>query len=290
MKRISIVALGLVLTLAFSGCGNNTPGGTPSSGAVSGSSPSAAAGSSSSSAIVAAAAAPLTSEAADPAIAEQVTEAEATETVETGAASQALALRIAEMKPEPASQWQEGTHYTRLLPVQPTGAAPGQIEITEVFWYGCSHCYALEPYLESWRKNSKAAYVSFVRLPVMWGTVHQTHARVFYTAEMLGKLAELHTPIFQEIQKNQNPLTSADRIESFFTSHGVSQADFQKTFSSFAVESSLKRAATLGLRYKVESVPLIVINGKYVTDVGRAGGHQQLIALINELASRERGT
>jgi thiol:disulfide interchange protein DsbA len=124
----------------------------------------------------------------------------------------------------------------------------------------------------------------------MWAAVHHTHARLFYTAELLGKLDELHSQIFAEIHQRHNPLTSAESIEAFFTTHGVSQADFQKDFSSFAVESSLKRAESLGLRYKVESVPLIVINGKYVTDVGKAGGQQQLLSLINELASRERGT
>jgi thiol:disulfide interchange protein DsbA len=222
---------------------------------------------------------------------EQITETGSTESVDTSAASaQSMALRIAEMPPEPASKWKEGVNYTRLVPTQPTNAAPGQVEVAEVFWYGCPHCYALDPYLENWRKNGKPAFVSFVRVPVMWGAVHHTHARLFYTAEMLGKLEELHTAIFQEINRNANSLASAERIETFFTSHGVSQADFQKAFSSFAVESSLKRAETLGLRYKVESVPLIVINGKYVTDVGRAGGQQQLIALINDLASRERGT
>jgi thiol:disulfide interchange protein DsbA len=144
--------------------------------------------------------------------------------------------------------------------------------------------------LENWRKNTKPAYVSFVRVPVMWAAVHHTHARLFYTAELLGKLDDLHSQIFAEIHQRHNPLTSVESIEAFFTSHGVSQADFQKSFSSFAVESSLKRAESLGLRYKVDSVPMFVINGKYVTDVGRAGGQQQLLSLINELASRERGT
>jgi protein dithiol oxidoreductase (disulfide-forming) len=224
------------------------------------------------------------------ATAEQVTETDGAEPADSATTAQPLALRIAEVKPEPASQWKEGVHYTRLVPTQPTTAAPGQVEVTEVFWYGCPHCYALDSVLENWRKTAKPGYVSFVRVPVMWATVHHTHARLFYTAELLGKLDELHSQIFEEIHQRHNPLTSVASIETFFTAHGVSQADFQKSFSSFAVESSLKRAESLGLRYKVESVPMFVINGKYVTDVGRAGGQQQLLSLINELASRERGT
>ncbi|MGE0115626.1 MAG: thiol:disulfide interchange protein DsbA/DsbL [Steroidobacteraceae bacterium] len=287
MKRISVAALGLTLLMAVTGCGNNAP-----DGGVTGKNDSATTSAPVSVAETAATAsnqAPAVAE--EPVAGEQVTEtggsAESMDTDSTTA--QPLALRITEMQAEPASQWKEGVHYSRLLPAQPTGAIPGQVEVTEVFWYGCPHCYALDSYLENWRKNGKAAYISFVRVPVMWGAIHHMHARLYYTAELLGKLEELHTPIFEEIHRNHNPLASAASIESFFTSHGVSQADFQKAFSSFAVEASLKHADMLGLRYKVESVPLIVINGKYVTDVGRAGGQQQLLALINELASREHG-
>jgi thiol:disulfide interchange protein DsbA len=286
MKHISIAALGtLALMLTLTGCGRSAP----SSSGVQTSATSTA-----SAPIVKNAEA--TSTAAPPDVqaqvsaAEQVTETGGSESVESSSSAQPLALRIAELKPEPPSQWKEGTHYNRLIPVQPTNAAPGQIEVTEMFWYGCPHCFALDPYLESWRKAGRANYISFVRVPVMWGAVHRTHARVYYAADMLGKLEALHPLIFQEIHQNNDPLTEPDQIEKFFISHGVAQADFQKVFSSFAVETSLKRAETLGLRYKVDSVPLIVINGKYVTDVGRAGSPQQLIALINELASRERGT
>ena len=279
------LVLGLALALAFAGCTKRSD--NPESASTSG--PSTTATSASSGATTATTeSAP--GEAGTPELAEEVTETADDEAVNDGTPSQALPLRIVEMKPEPTSQWREGTHYDRLLPAQPTSALPGQIEVTEVFWYGCPHCYVLDPYLENWRKSNKPSYVSFVRVPVMWGPVHHTHARLFYTAEMLGKLDELHPLIFQEIHKNHDPLTDLDRIEEFFTSHGVGQADFQKAFSSFAVESSLKRAETLCLRYKVDSVPLIVVNGKYVTDVGKAGGPQQLIALIDELAGREHGT
>jgi thiol:disulfide interchange protein DsbA len=287
MKRISVLALGCALLLSLGGCGQSD---APSSTADTNTTPTSAP-------ITEAAETPAdvvaeaTTATEEQALGEQITETGDAEASEADATSaQPMALRIAEMQPEPASKWKEGVNYTRLVPTQPTNAAPGQVEVTEVFWYGCPHCYALDPYLESWRKNGKPAFVSFVRLPVMWSQGHVAHARMFYTAESLGRLEEMHGKLFREMQVNRNLLNSPALIEKFFTDNGVSQADFQKAFSSFAVESSLKRAEALGLRYKVESVPLIVINGKYVTDVGRAGGQQQLIALINELASRERGT
>ena len=221
--------------------------------------------------------------------AEQPSEFGGTSSVATDNSTLA-SLKISELPAPPPSRWKEGENYKLLVPVQPTNAKPGEIEVAEVFWYGCPHCLALDPYLESWRKNGKAGYVSFVRIPVMWGAIHRAHARVFYTADLLGKLDTLHTAIFNEIQTNHNPLQETEQVKSFFVSKGVSAADFQKAYSSFGIDTALKQAEALGLRYKVESVPLIIINGKYLTDVGMAGGREQLIALINHLAAREHGT
>lgn len=220
-----------------------------------------------------------------------VSEMDSEESVEPSPAiAQPLALRIAETKPEPASQFKEGVNYMRLVPAQPSSGPADEVEVTEAFWYGCPHCYALDPFLESWRKQGKPAYVNFVRIPAIWNERMRTHARIFYTAELLGKLDELHGEVFNEIHQRNDPLNTAESVEAFFTAHGVAKDAFEKAFSSFSVESNLKRALTLNERYRVDSVPTIIVNGKYVTDVGKAGGQKQLIALINELAAREHGT
>jgi thiol:disulfide interchange protein DsbA len=188
-----------------------------------------------------------------------------------------------------SAKFKEGTNYVKLVPAQPTSVDPGQVEVVEVFWYGCGFCYALDPALESWQARNKPAYVEFVRVPAMWNETVRLHARVFYTAEMLGKLDELHTPIFREIHAKGNNLNSVDRITAFFREHGVSTDEFQKAFSSFAVESKLQRADLLNRRYRIDSVPAIIVNGKYKTDVGMAGSESQLFDLISELAASEHG-
>lgn len=294
MKRSFVVAFAILLSggLGLTACSKTAPvagGGTPlsmTSVPRASSTPSVVAPTATTSS------APVTVDAESSQAPVQLSETGAAETVDaTPTGSQALALKITQVTPPAAlPQWKEGVNYTTLVPAQSTNALPGQVEVAEVFWYGCPHCYALDPYLETWRKQGKADYVSFARVPVMWGAIHRIHARLFYTAELLGKLDEFHSLIFREIHEAKNPLSSAEQIEAFFIAHGVAQADFQKAFSSFAVEASLKRAEALGLRYRIESVPTIIVNGKYVTDVGMAGGPQQLVALINELASREKGT
>jgi len=188
-----------------------------------------------------------------------------------------------------SAKFKEGTNYQKLVPSQPTGVAPGKVEVAEVFWYGCGHCFALDPAIESWKGKSKPAHVEFVRVPAMWNDMLRMHARVFYTAELLGKLDELHTPIFREIHMKNNALNTVEKITAFFREHGVSTDEFQKAFSSFAVESKLQRADFLNRRYRVESVPTVIVNGKYKTDVGMAGGEPQLFQLIGELANSEQG-
>jgi thiol:disulfide interchange protein DsbA len=191
--------------------------------------------------------------------------------------------------------WQEGVNYTRVVPAQPTSVAPGQVEVLEFFWYGCPHCYAIDPEVEAWRK-SKPAYVTFSRVPVMWSEGHRSTARLYYTLESLGKLDALHADVFKEIHVAGDPLVGSDpndtataeRIQAAFVRKlGVPEDSFVKAYHSFAVETDLQRADQLELRYRIEGVPTFVVNGKYVADVRSAGSPEKLITLIGDLAAQE---
>jgi protein dithiol oxidoreductase (disulfide-forming) len=192
----------------------------------------------------------------------------------------------------PSGQWKAGTHYTPLVPAQPTNVAPGKVEVVEVFWYACPHCYTLEPFVQNWLKN-KPEYVEFVRMPVMWGPVHRAHARLFYILESLGR-KDLHAKVFESIHKEQKMLATNDEDgtrkvqRDFATSNGIKGEDFDKAWGSFTVNSALQRAEQLTQRYRVEGVPLVVVNGKYTTDVSHAGGPGQLLQVINDLAASEK--
>jgi protein dithiol oxidoreductase (disulfide-forming) len=192
----------------------------------------------------------------------------------------------------PAGPWKAGVNYTPLVPAQPTNVPAGKVEVVEVFWYACPHCYALEPFIQSWLKN-KPDYIEFVRIPVMWGPVHRAHARLFYILESLGR-RDLHAKVFDTIHKQQNLLVGNDEASTrklqldFATANGITADDFNKAWDSFSVNSSLQRAEQLTERYHVEGVPLIVINGKYTADVSQAGSPGQLLQLINDLAASEK--
>jgi thiol:disulfide interchange protein DsbA len=145
------------------------------------------------------------------------------------------------------------------------------------------------PAIEAWRGKGKPQYVEFVRVPAMWNDALRMHARLFYTAEALGKLDELHSTIFREIHVNNDPLSTVEQMTAFFKKHGVSADEFQKTFASFAVESKLQRADFLNRRFQINSVPQLAVNGKYLTDESMAGGEPELFQVIQELAAHEHG-
>jgi thiol:disulfide interchange protein DsbA len=193
----------------------------------------------------------------------------------------------------PAGRWVAGQHYRPLSPAQPTSVAPGKIEVVEVFWYGCSHCYALEPFIQSWLKKLPRD-VEFVRVPVMWSSTHRAHARMYYTLQALGKVDALHTKVFDAIHQEKLSLvgwSDADTLkqqQSWAVAHGIRADDYANAFNSFTVQSKLQQAEELTTRYKVEGVPLVVINGKYVSDVGMAGSQANLISLINDLVAAEK--
>ena len=193
-----------------------------------------------------------------------------------------------------SSRWALGKNYNQLVPAQPTDSPADKVEVVEVFWYGCGHCYHLDPYLENWRKEGQPAYVNFRRVPVMWNDVNRQHARLFYALQALGKLDQLHTAVFREIHANGNMLADQDPAKgealqvAFLKSKGISAADIKRVYRSFPVESNLQRAEVLTRRYQVTGVPMVVVSGKYTADVGSAGGEQQLLDLINDLSGGAR--
>ena len=205
--------------------------------------------------------------------------------------------RIAALPPEgqlPSVKWTAGTQYKVILPAQPTDVAPGKVEVMEFFWFGCPHCFALEPAVDGWARN-KANYVEFVRVPITWGEVHRAHARLFYTLTALGKLEALHDKVFDAIHLDHQPLfapgdplqTQREQLQ-FAKDNGIGEADFLKAYDAFAVQTSLADADDLGRRYRIEAVPTFVIAGKYQTDLQMAGGESNLFQIINDLAASEK--
>jgi thiol:disulfide interchange protein DsbA len=189
-------------------------------------------------------------------------------------------------------KWRAGTHYTLVEKPQAPSVGGQKVEVIEVFWYGCGHCFELDPTLEDWSR-SKPSYIEFVRVPVMWGPHYRQHAKLFYTLQALRR-PDLHPKVFDAIHRQGLPLANPDETKAraqqfgFLNTHGVTEQQFNAAYDSMTVAVNMQRAEALTRAYNVSSVPVIYINGKYATGVGEAGGAAQLTALINELAATEK--
>lgn len=181
-----------------------------------------------------------------------------------------------------AEEYEEGVHYERVVPAQPTSTV-GKVEVLELFWYGCPHCFRFEPHLERWLKK-KPENAQFVRMPGVFRPSWENHARAFYTAELLGVFDKIHEPLFNAIHVKKRNTDTLDSLRDFFAEHaGVDKNEFIKTFNSFAVETRLRRAKTMGARYGVRGVPAVIVNGKYRVP----GGGADAIKIINYLIEKE---
>lgn len=207
---------------------------------------------------------------------------------------QAIVLAQAEV-PAATHDWkfQEGTHYERLVPTQPTWGGADKIEVAEFFWYGCPHCYTFEPIINDWAENDKPANVRFVRIPAMWNGILVLHGRLFFTEQILVRNGLIEDPegfrsaVFAEYHRRGNRLTSEGSIQALFARFGVSADEFTKAWNSFEVNQNLRKADDLARRYGIASVPAVVVNGKYRTGAQDAGGFQEWMELIDELILRE---
>jgi len=184
------------------------------------------------------------------------------------------------------AEFKEGVQYQTIKNAQPT-TSKDKIEVLELFWYGCPHCYHLETELDTWLKN-KPDDVVFVRLPAILGPSWELHARAFYTAELLGVADKIHKPLFDRIHKEKKPIRNLRQLREFFIAQGVSGQEFDDTYKSFAVITKTNRARQAASLYGISGVPALVVNGKYRTSAREAGGNRQILEVVDFLVEQER--
>jgi len=185
-----------------------------------------------------------------------------------------------------AAQYSEGKQYLRLSTPQPT-SDPNKVEVVELFWYGCSHCFDLEPYIQQWLET-KPNDVVFVRLPAIVGPGWELLAKAYYTADLLGVLDTMHPELFAAIHEKDQKIKDVDALRDFFVSHGVSADDFNNSFNSFAVSVKINNARLMTRRYVITGVPTVIVNGQFSTGGRQAGSNANIIKVVDYLVEQER--
>lgn len=181
--------------------------------------------------------------------------------------------------------FEPGKQYKVIEPPQPVTVAG--IEVAEVFWYGCPHCYDFEPAIGRWQARQPADVV-FRRLPAVFRAGWYAHAKAYYTAEALGVLDKVHAPLFKALHAEKRKLEDEDSLAEFFAGYGVDKKEFSQVFSSFTVEGKVEQAKQAIQRFGIEGVPAVIVNGKYLTSGSMAGSYEGMLEVVDFLVARER--
>ena len=162
-----------------------------------------------------------------------------------------------------------------------------QIIIYEFFWYGCPHCFNLEPTMDRIEADlDKDAKV--VKVPVALRDSWLPHAKLYYSLSQMDVIDNIHNLIFEEIHIENNRLDNEDVMAQFLGKNGIDTKDFIEKYNSYGTEARIKKASNLARKYQINSVPTIVVNGKYLTSGSFVSSYDELYSVVNLLVERER--
>ena len=198
-----------------------------------------------------------------------------------------LSLLIATFAFAGAAAWAQAPVGSSLLdPPQPTDGS-GKIEVIEFFWYGCPHCYAMEPMVNAWLKTAPKDVV-FKRVPAFpsdsWGAM----ATMYYTLEAMGILDQYHAKVFDAMHKQNVNLANKAKRDEWLKTNGIDPIRYAEVEKSFTVNTKVARARQMTQSYKVDSVPRFIVNGKYVTSGEQAGGNEKIFPTIDQIIATAR--
>ena len=192
-----------------------------------------------------------------------------------------FALGLAHAQPK------AGVEYRELSTPQPTDTA-GKIEVIEFFWYGCPHCYNFEPVLSPWVKKLPKD-TQFRRIPAIFNDEWEQSARAYYALEAIGEGERLHKPLFDAVHQNTRlKIANEAALTEWLAKQGVDTKKFAAAYRSFTVEGKVKRAKQLTQAYKIEGVPAMAINGKYVVITDNIKSFDQMVEVADYLLDQSR--
>ncbi|MCS5548159.1 MAG: thiol:disulfide interchange protein DsbA/DsbL [SAR86 cluster bacterium] len=185
-----------------------------------------------------------------------------------------------------AEEYVQGRHY-QILDNPTITRNPSKVEVVEVFWFGCNHCYALESYIQPWKKDLPND-VDFWKSHITWNAQAETHARLFYSAKALGIEEKAIPAAFTAIWREGRNLLGNSEVEYFFKGFGIEKERYLSVSNSFGVNNAVKQANNRMRQWAVTGVPTIIVNGKYKVSGTREIGTSKLLDVVDFLIEKER--
>ncbi len=196
-------------------------------------------------------------------------------------------LVVAEAKKYAGKTFKQDIHYKKLERRVKPQAPSNKIEVVEMFWYGCPHCFKLEPSVKKWRKTIPQD-VLFTSIPAAFNERWAIHARAFFAAESLGLHDATHEVLFKALHEQGRRLNTEDALVRFFASEGIDGDKFRKTMRSREVKAKVNMAKSLGKRYGLTGVPSLIVDGQYRVLLDHIKSYGELFEIVDFLVNKVR--
>jgi thiol:disulfide interchange protein DsbA len=177
--------------------------------------------------------------------------------------------------------------YTELKPPLPVEAQGKNVEVVEFFWYGCPHCYNLEPLIEAWTKKLPPD-VQFRRIPAVFNERWAHDAAIFYTFEAMGLLDKLHRPFFDAIHRDRLRTDNQEAMTQWLQKNGVDPKKFYDTLKSFTIQSKTRRAVQLTTAYKIDGTPAMAVQGRFTVSTEQGRNFEGMLDTVSYLVDMLR--
>jgi thiol:disulfide interchange protein DsbA len=181
--------------------------------------------------------------------------------------------------------YEQGKDYQLITPAVST-SQPDKVVVTEIFWYGCPHCFRFEPFVEHWAAGLPDGVV-FEQVPSSLNERWKVHARAFYAFKLMGAHEQSHKALFDAIHLNRQRLNDIDSLAGFAGSIGLDEKQFRDSYASFPVETQIRKDNKKERRYGHRGVPAVIVNGKYLVSSSLAGSNERMIQIMNFLVAQE---
>lgn len=189
------------------------------------------------------------------------------------------------LNPAHAEDFDEGIEYS-VIKTPVATSQPDKVVVTEMFWYGCPHCFRFEPYVVKWKQSMPAGAV-VEQVPSVLNPSWMEHARAFYALQLMGETQRTHDKIFAALHLKNQLLNNVDSMAEFVAGLGVDEQEFRKNYHSFPVDTMIRKSRKKERQYGHRGVPAVIVNGKYLTSASMAGSNSRMIQVIDYLVKKE---
>lgn len=176
--------------------------------------------------------------------------------------------------------------YVQIPTALPTQSGK-KVEVIEFFWYGCPHCYDMQPHLKAWLKH-KPLDVEFRYLPAIFRDGWVPNAKTFYALEALGVQEKLHEQVYDAIHAENLDLNNEQVLFDWVAKHGVDRKKFMDAYNSFSMQAKISKSVRMPKDYGLKGVPALVVDGKYLTSGTLAGSPEEVIKVLDQLIEKAR--